>query len=600
MKYNFSFANIGGATRVKLQKGEDIRHLGELDQKMWTVLSCPTTGLEIDEQSLQLMDLDNDGQLHVSEVVRNAEWLCSVLRNPDVLFAEKDTLALSDIADETILSVAKNVVGDKTEVSLAEVEEAIANATIEPTQPAMDVAEPPYEAEVIAAYKEKKDAYTEYYRLEKLQGMGLAVIPEDMVKPGMSESAFLEMGTKIADYEAIVAANTTAENDAAAADAATLAELQATFQPLRKLLLLSRDFCHLLRNFITLEDFYNHDVHLKAIFQAGTLVIDQRICHLCFRVADMGKQDTQAGASGMFLIYCDCTSKVLAKSMKIVAAMTVGEINNLTVGKNAIFYDRQGNDYDAVVTKIVDNPISIRQAFWSPYRKFANWITELINKSAAEKNDKAFADMTADVQSKVDNPQATDAADKKQSAFDIAKFAGIFAAIGMAIGFIGSFLTSLATGIAALKWWQLIAAIIGILLVISGPAMIMAWIKLRKRNIAPILNANGWAINANSIVNVMFGATLTEMVQFPMIQLDMKKQVAARKKWAISMAVVIVLILVGLWLGNIFSGIGCKSPLPCFEEKVEVVEEPVAEVASQEEATSEIVEVEPSAEEVQQ
>ena len=45
MKYNWTFANVGGTTRVKIQSGEDIRHLGELDQKMWTVLSCPTTGL---------------------------------------------------------------------------------------------------------------------------------------------------------------------------------------------------------------------------------------------------------------------------------------------------------------------------------------------------------------------------------------------------------------------------------------------------------------------------------------------------------------------------------------------------------------------------
>jgi hypothetical protein len=82
-------------------------------------------------------------------------------------------------------------------------------------------------------------------------------------------------------------------------------------------------------------------------------------------VNDMGKQNAQAGASGMFLVYCNCRNKKLNKTMDIVAAVTVGDIKNITVGKNAIFYDRKGNDWDATVTKIIDNPISISQAFCS-------------------------------------------------------------------------------------------------------------------------------------------------------------------------------------------------------------------------------------------
>ena len=74
-KYNWSFANVGGVTRVRIQSAEDIRHLGELDKKMWTVLSCPTTGLEISSDSLSLMDLDGDGKLRVKEVIATADYL---------------------------------------------------------------------------------------------------------------------------------------------------------------------------------------------------------------------------------------------------------------------------------------------------------------------------------------------------------------------------------------------------------------------------------------------------------------------------------------------------------------------------------------------
>ena len=568
MAYKFTFENVGGATRVRILSGEDIRHLGELDQKMWTVLSCPASGLEIDNDSLALMDLDADGQLRLIEVVKTSEWLCAKLADPQTLFRQSDTLALDEIADEAIKAVAAKVAGEAKEVSLAAVNAAIDTVAITPAA----VPAAPFEADVIAAYKAKKDEVAAYFHLEKMAKLGLAVIPAEAVVPAMKEKDFNDMGAKIAAYEDAVAA-------AAKADADALAAAKAEFADLRKLLLLSRDFCKLLRNFVTLEDFYTPET--MAIFQAGTLVIDQRACRLCIRVSDMGKQDAQAGASGMFLIYCDCNSKKLGKSMKIVAAVTMGEIKNLTVGKNAVFYDRQGNDWDATITKVIDNPISIRQAFWSPYRKFGKWVTDLINKSASEKNDKAFADLT-DTAQKSTAAVAEGAAPEKKQAFDIAKFAGIFAAIGMAVGFIGEFIASLASGINATPWWKLLIWLAAIMLVISGPAMIMAWIKLRRRNLAPILNANGWAVNADTLISVPFGATLTEQVQFPFMKLTdpfAKKGMAPWKKALIWIAIIIVLLAAAafvLWFFNIWPFDNCAPAVEAIETATDVASEAVA------------------------
>lgn len=550
---------MGGVTRVKIQSGEDIRHLGELDEKLWTVLSCPTTGLEIDSESLRLIDSDGDGKLRVKEVQQAAAWLCSVLRDPEVLLAGKDEVLIADIVDEGMRTVAEAVAKGNPQVSLADVEAAIAGVSIE----AVAAPEAPYAADVMAAYKAKKDEYATYFEQEKLAQLGLAVIAVDAVKPGMEQAAFEEMGKEIADYEAAVAA-------AADANAKALSAAQAQYQPLRKLLMLNRDFYRLLRNFVTFEDFYRKDI--QAVFQAGTLVIDQRACTLCLRVSDMGKQNAQAGASGMFLVYCDCESKKLGQKMQIVAAMTVGDIRNLTVGKNALFYDNQGNDWDAVVTKIIDNPISISQAFWSPYRKFGAWVTDLINKSAAEKDSKGFADLTAKVQEGAKNTPAAGEKPKVQ-AFDIAKFAGIFAAIGMAVGYIGAFFTSVVGGFAALKWWQDILAVLGILLVISGPSMFLAWTKLRKRNLAPVLNANGWAINADVMVSVVFGNTLTTQAQFPLLQLvdpSVKKKMPCWAKWLIGV-VAAAIVAVGVWAAVHFCCGGC-------ETEAEVVAEEVVEV----------------------
>ena len=523
--YNWSFANVGGVTRVRIQSAEDIRHLGELDKKMWTVLSCPVNGLEISSESLSLMDQDGDGKLRVKEVIATADYLCGVLKEPKSLFDQSDSLALDNIADEAIKAVAEKLAKDGV-VCLADVQAAIDAATIE-EQP---VPAAPLEADVIAAYKEKQAEYAAYFEQEKLQKLGLAVIPEDAPKPGMKEADFLKMGAKIAEYEAAKTAAETANADA-------LAAAKAEFAPLRKLLLIHRDFYRLLRNFITFEDFYDNDPATVASFEAGTLIIDQRACRLCVRVADLPKHDSQAPLSGMYLLYCNCENKKTGKTMQIVAAMTQGEIKNLSVGKNAIFYDNDGLDYDASVFKIIENPISIRQAFWTPYRKLSKWIEEKINKSASEKDAAVMGDMTAKAESvKVEGEAA-------KPAFDIAKFAGIFAAIGMALGMIGTMLVSVAKGWITLTWWQQILVFFGILLLISGPSMIMAWLKLRRRNLAPVLNANGWAVNADAIISVPFGRKLTEQVAFPFVKAPkIKRGMAAWKKWLIAISCIIVIL----------------------------------------------------------
>ena len=568
-KYDWKFATIGGNTRVQLSSGEDIRHLGELDQKMWTVLSCPTKGFEMDETTLTLLDLDNDGHVKVNEIIAASEWLCSVLKTPDTLLPGKDVLKLDEIQDEAILAIAKEVAGDKDEVALADVEAAIAAVKIE-EQP---LPEAPFAADIIAAYKEKQAEYNEYFKKKGLEKLGLAAIDPEAPVPGIEEKKWKEMGEKIAAFEA----GTAAANDA---NAAAMAAATAKYRDLRKLLYLNRDFYMLLRNYITFQDFYSPKKDRKAVFQAGTLIIDQRACHLCMKVYNPAAHGTMAPASGIFLLYCTCTNKQHGKTLEIVAAMTMGETGDLYVGKNAIFYDRDGLDYDAVITKIIDNPISIRQAFWNPYRRLAKWIEDMINKRAAEKDSKMMADATK----KIETTATAEGEAKKEGlnmaqSFDIAKFAGIFAAIGMAVGLIGAALADFFSAFTV--WWHWVVFFVVLLLIISGPSMIMAWLKLRRRNIGPLLNANGWAVNAASIINIPFGATLTDMVKFPIVKAKdpFAEEVPAWRKclyWLLCIAVVVC----GLWLGNLlnFGGKGIKSPLKCFNR-----EAPVEEVVVEEE-----------------
>ena len=81
--------------------------------------------------------------------------------------------------------------------------------------------------------------------------------------------------------------------------------------------------------------------------------------------------------------------------MTIVAAFTAGDVDFLFVGRNGVFYDRQGHDWDATITKVIENPISIRQAFFSPYKKFLRMIEEQVAKRAAASDKQADSSLWA-------------------------------------------------------------------------------------------------------------------------------------------------------------------------------------------------------------
>lgn len=312
----------------------------------------------------------------------------------------------------------------------------------------------------------------------------------------------------------------------------------------------------LVHNFVSFHEFYRR--RGKAIFQAGTLYLDQRSCDLCLVVGDVGKHALMAGLAGTYLAYCDCVRKSTGQKMQIVAAFTDGDSDNLMVGRNGVFYDRQGCDWDATITKIIDNPISIRQAFWSPYKKFVRFIEENIAKRAATAEAAANDQMAAAAKIAVEADKAkaiAEAEKAKAAAVSQKKIdVGVVAALGVALGSIGTAVSGLATGLVNLPGKQLPLVLIGIILLISGPSMIIAWLKLRKRNLGPILDANGWAVNAKARINVPFGGTLTQIATLPPdSQRDLIDPYADKK----SLVPLILGLAVSLWLVySVLDGMG--------------------------------------------
>ncbi len=282
-----------------------------------------------------------------------------------------------------------------------------------------------------------------------------------------------------------------------------------------------RDLHRLLKNFVNFEEFYR--TQRNAVFQAGRLYLDGRSFDLCLKVADVAKHSVLAVLSRTYIAYCDCARRGGTDRMALAVGVTGGDSDNLMVGRNGIFYDRAGGDWDATIIRIVEHPISVRQAIFAPYKRIAKMIGEQVEKLAASR-DKALTDKTSSnlaasakaIDAGAPAPTTVAAAGPaKADTFDVAKFAGVFAAIGLAIGAIGAALASVMTGFLKLLWWQMPLALLGVFIAISGPSAVIALLKLRQRNLGPLLDSCGWAVNGRMKINIPFGAALTRVAVVP-------------------------------------------------------------------------------------
>jgi len=718
--YPWKFTSVGGTVRVKIESGEDIRHLGELDRKLWTVLSCPVTGLEFDGKTLQLLDADGDGKIRVDEVIAAAQWLTGIVKDADLILKGEDELPFSAFNEENpdgarLLASARQILAnlgiEKESIALEDTADNVkifantqfngdgiitpASAPDEDTAAligqvgacvgvAMDrsgvegidaekieafyTAAADYAAwqeagteevfpfgdrtaDAFAAVEALKDKVADFFMrcklisfdadtegvvdisAEKIGAIGgnlaLAagqIAEEPLARPGkdlvlplkeglnpawkaavegaaalvfpegkesVTEAEWNETVAKFDPYTAWMGAKKGAEVEALGLDAvkailkadkkADLEDLVArdkaleaealSIEEVDKLLRLYKNFYRFLNNYVVLADFY--DPARKAIFQAGRLYIDQRSTDLCIRVA--GPSPEISSLSGMYILYCACTSEKLGQTMNIAAVLTDGDVEGIRVGKNAVFYDRDGNDWSAVVTSIVENPISLRQAFWSPYKKVGRMISDKIDKNAADKDAKGAGVLSGITESATATPAAGAEAATKAVPFDVGKIAGITIAIAAVSGVLVGIIAML----KSLTWWQWIILIAALMLIISLPSVFIAWRKLRHRDLGPVLNANGWAINANSLVSVKFGRTLTSLAKFPKltsVDPEARKKAFWRKFWCWVCGILVVFAV--LWLTGCLERFGLQSPCKKEAPVEEVVEEEVVEDAA--------------------
>jgi len=665
--YQWKFYRVGGLDQVSLDTAEDLKHLGELDQKLWVALSCPVKNLEIDTRTLELLDTDKDGRVRATEVIAAVDWADRRLKDLAELIPGNPELKLSAISEATpegkaLAGAARQVLGnlgkpdaevvtpedvrDTSHVfdgttfngdgvvpaeaagSDAETRQVILDAMAcagsemdRSKRPGIDQkrldaffadlssfaeffkkgqtpevqalgAATPAAYQAVEAVRAKVDDFFTRGRLAAYDARGTfllnrsdaefaALAAKDLAQAGAELAAFplarveaggpLPLGrgvnpafaaplaalarealapafgaapasltsemwealkAKLAPYaawqgekkggsveklgmarvEALLAGPGKQRVEALIAKDKALEPEALAIADVVRMVHYHRDLHTLLRNFVSFADFYAPKK--QAIFQAGTLYLDARSCDLCVRVDDPAAHAVLGTLSRMYIAYCDCR-RPSGEAMKVAACFTQGDSDFLMVGRNGIFYDRRGRDWDATIVRIVDNPISIRQAFLAPYKKFLRAIEEQVAKYAAAREKESEARLAAVAAGTVDSATAAKPVARTEPV-DIGKMVGIIAALGVGAGAIGTLFGGLVSGFLGLQpWWAKIVAVFGAVMAISGPSMLIAWLKLRQRTLGPVLDANGWAVNGRVKVNIPLGTTLTHRAILP-------------------------------------------------------------------------------------
>ena len=485
--YNWRWFTAGRMAQVKFENGDDIANLANLDRKHWLAISMPTTGVRFDLRMLQLMDTDGDGRIRTPEVLAAVEFLKAKgvdlndlfepseedeKRLADVLARQADLAKVAPSAEDKKAVAEWEAKGKTPEVAFLGGATAEADAALAAVEPVIDAFfAPPEDMPLVTEEPDKELPLKDHLNPKHLES--ILAFAEKCVKPVLGDVEKLDrIGWKkvksaFAPYRAWAGSKPVMN-----------AGVKGSLEDEERVLRYKLHLLEFLENYVNMKRLYSLDD--LAVFQTGTLRIDAKEMNLCFHVESEAAHSALAEKSSCCVIYLKLSRPSEGATRSICAVVTAGAVAQLYVGRNGVFYDRDGKDWEAVVTKVVENQVSLLEAFWAPWRKLGEGIAAGVKKFLGDRQAAAQKNVEAGTQS----AQAGGAA-----------MASSVAAIGIGVGMVGAAAASLMAAISKMNAFQIAVSVVALVLVVSLPSVILTWFKLRRRDLGAILNASGWAIN---------------------------------------------------------------------------------------------------------
>lgn len=287
-----------------------------------------------------------------------------------------------------------------------------------------------------------------------------------------------------------------------------------------RFLLFTRDLVPFLNNFVVFP--YLYDPVITAAFEAGSFIADGRRFSFSVRVRDIAKHKVSANYSRMYVMYLEVYIGLKA-AYRVAVPVTTGSQGRLYKGKHGLFREPDGTERDAVIVDLLENPISTLETLGMPFRKAYKTVAsrmEEMSKKAEDRLARSAADRTdAALSSELKAPTsesalpaagdqeapgtriakpgnaATSASRSRSTGLQTGAFGGLLAggsiaiaALGSSFAFISKTLSEMSSGAVLITLGALLAAIL-------VPVLASALFKLAARDLAPLLEASGMAMN---------------------------------------------------------------------------------------------------------
>lgn len=297
----------------------------------------------------------------------------------------------------------------------------------------------------------------------------------------------------------------------AAQDQDVASELVA-FTDLEKVLLLQRWLFELANNFVALAALF--DPNQRAMFDAGVLVLDGRRLDLCLRVPDKDAHRAIAEGSGIFLVYCDLDHTLPDGTVlhgAIAAAVTAGTRGGIATGKRGVFLDPEGRTWDARVTDVIVQPVSVWEATVAPFERLrdavASRLRGMIEHKAAEVESGAHTQATT--ASIPAAPAPAPAAPPAPAPAAGSALQGLLIGGSVAFAALGSALAFVMQTLASIEPLALLATVGSVVGALAGGSALLGYFRLGRRDLSALLEAGGWALNGRMRLSPWLGGRFT-------------------------------------------------------------------------------------------
>jgi hypothetical protein len=316
-----------------------------------------------------------------------------------------------------------------------------------------------------------------------------------------------------AELVSITEAQLEAIEAACKADLALKEELDAITE-LERLILYQRWLLTFANNFISMPDLYS--AHTRTLFERGTLILGGRKYTLSVLAQSRAAHAALTSQGTTCILYVKVTPREGGADYEVAVPVTRGRSTNLEGGKRGIFYDLDGKEFDAIVTQVIRQPVSLWEAMTMPFQRIGTFITSKVeafaasgDKAFAEQLDKGYASASAAATTAVTAPAPAAPTPQGGGA------AGLIAAGGIAFAAVGSSLAFIVSQVKSLTLVDVISAAIIIATIVMLPAGLLGWLKLRRRNLALLLEGSGWALNDRLTLTPALAALITRKPRLP-------------------------------------------------------------------------------------